>query len=192
MHQWQVRIDGIRSCHKAFILKFKFHAISCVALYLCKMSEDLDIINGTKEEKYESLFPQIEAVVKGEPDVIANMGNIAAALKEQFNWLWVGFYRVVGDELVLGPFQGPVACTRIRKGKGVCGMCWQDAESLVVGDVLEFKGHISCSSLSRSEVVVPVIKNGEVMAVLDADSEFVDHFDETDRVWLEKIALLLT
>ncbi|RYG52963.1 MAG: GAF domain-containing protein [Chitinophagaceae bacterium] len=155
------------------------------------MSEDLDIINGTKEEKYESLFPQIEAVVKGEPDVIANMGNIAAALKEQFNWLWIGFYRVVEDELVVGPFQGPVACTRIRKGKGVCGMSWQDAEPLVVGDVLEFKGHISCSSLSRSEIVVPIIKNGEVMAVLDADSEFVDHFDETDRVWLEKITLLL-
>lgn len=156
------------------------------------MSEDLDFISGTKEEKYENIFPQIEAVVKGENDTIANMGNIAAALKEQFNWLWVGFYRVEGDELVLGPFQGPVACTRIRKGRGVCGKCWQEAESVVVGDVLEFKDHISCSSLSRSEVVVPVIKNGAVTAVLDVDSENVDHFDETDRVWLEKIASLLS
>ena len=156
------------------------------------MAEDIDIVSGTKEEKYEHLFPQIEGLLSGETDPIANMGNITAALKEQFNWLWVGFYRVQGDELVLGPFQGPVACTRIRKGKGVCGKCWEDAAPVIVGDVLEFKGHISCSSLSRSEIVVPVLKDGAIVAVLDVDSEHVDHFDDTDRIWLEKIALLLS
>lgn len=156
------------------------------------MSEDLDIVSGTKEEKYEHLYPQIAALLSGETDAIANMGNIAAALKEQFNWLWVGFYRVVGDELVLGPFQGPIACTRIRMGRGVCGKCWQDEATVVVGDVLEFKDHISCSSISRAEIVVPVkSKDGSVVAVLDVDSEFVDHFDETDKTWLEKIASLL-
>ncbi len=161
-------------------------------LYLCTMAEDLEIINGTKGEKYESLFPQVEALVSGEQDAIANMANIAAALKEQFNWLWVGFYRVFGDELILGPFQGPVACTRIRKGRGVCGKAWADSTSLVVDDVLEFEDHISCSSVSRSEIVVPITKDGTVIAVLDADSEFVGHFDETDRMWLEKIASLLS
>ncbi|RYF85227.1 MAG: GAF domain-containing protein [Chitinophagaceae bacterium] len=156
------------------------------------MSEDLDIVSGTKQEKYEHLYPQLSALLEGESDMVANMGNISAALKEQFNWLWVGFYMVRGEELVLGPFQGPVACTRIRKGMGVCGKCWEDGASVVVGDVLEFKGHISCSSLSRAEIVVPVLKDGNVIAVLDADSEFVDHFDDTDREWLEKITLLLS
>ncbi len=155
------------------------------------MAEDLDIITGTKGEKYENIYPQIEALVAGEKDLIANMANVAAALKEQFNWLWIGFYRVEGEELILGPFQGPIACTRIAKGRGVCGKCWNDECPVVVDDVQEFQGYISCSSLARSEIVIPVMKNGSVVAVLDADSEFVEHFDDTDREWLEKIASLL-
>ena len=156
------------------------------------MAEDLQIVTGTKEEIYQSLIPQINALIEGEPDVTANLANICAALKEQFNWLWVGFYLVKPtmqgeDELVLGPFQGPVACTRIKKGRGVCGTAWQKAITLIVPDVEKFPGHIACSSLSKSEIVVPLIQNGIVTAVLDVDSELLNQFDETDKKYLEEI-----
>ncbi len=151
------------------------------------MAEDLKIITGTKEEKYKELLPQIAGLTEGEHDLIANLANISAALKEQFDWLWVGFYLVKGDELVLGPFQGPVACTRIKKGRGVCGKAWEKAETLIVDDVEKFPGHIACSSLSRSEIVVPVLVNNKVVAVLDADSEYLSSFDETDKIYLEQI-----
>ena len=152
------------------------------------MAEDLNVIKGDKTSQYLSLVPQIKALLEGEPDLVANMGNITAALKEQFNWLWVGFYVVKDNELVLAPFQGPVACTRIRKGRGVCGTSWQNAATLIVPDVERFPGHIACSSLSRSEIVIPVFKDGEVVAVLDADSELLQHFDTTDQLFLEEIA----
>ncbi|HNN72519.1 MAG TPA: GAF domain-containing protein [Ferruginibacter sp.] len=155
------------------------------------MAEDLTIIQGSKEEIYPSLIPQIKGLLEGEPDLIANLANVAAALKEQFGWLWVGFYLVRGEELVLGPFQGPVACTRIKKGRGVCGTSWQKAQTLIVPDVEKFPGHIACSSLSRSEIVVPAIRNGEVAAVLDVDSELLDQFDETDKKYLEEIVGLV-
>jgi GAF domain-containing protein len=161
------------------------------------MSEDLNIITGTKAEQYESLLPQIKGLLEGEPDLIANLANIAGALKEQFNWLWIGFYLVKSartsaeDELVLGPFQGPVACTRIRKGKGVCGTSWKNARTIIVPDVEKFPGHIACSSLSRSEIVVPVIRNSKVVGVLDVDSEELEYFDEVDRIYLEKIVGLI-
>jgi len=158
------------------------------------MAEDLKIIEGSKAEIYQSLIPQIKGLLDGEPDLIANLANVAAALKEQFNWLWVGFYLVKpsssaqgDDELVLGPFQGPVACTRIKKGRGVCGAAWQNATTLIVPDVEKFPGHIACSSLSRSEIVVPLFHNNEVWAVLDVDSELLDEFDETDKKYLEEI-----
>lgn len=149
------------------------------------MADDLEIAAGTKAEQYETLLPQIMALLEGEPDLIANLANIAAAMAEQFKWLWTGFYIVKDDELVLGPFQGPVACTRIKKGRGVCGKAWADAETLIVPDVEKFPGHIACSSLSRSEIVIPVIKNGEVIAVLDADSKDLESYDETDKKYLE-------
>ncbi len=155
------------------------------------MAEDLDIITGNRAEQYASLFPQIKALLEGEPDLVANMANMVAALKEQFGWLWVGFYVVKNEELVLGPFQGPVACTRIKKGKGVCGSSWALAKTVIVPDVEKFPGHIACSSLSRSEIVIPVIRNNEVMAVLDVDSNEYDQFDLTDQQWLEQIVDLL-
>ena len=155
--------------------------------YLCLMSEDLSIIKGTKEEQYVALLPQVKALITGEPDLVANLANIAAALKEQFGWLWVGFYLVKEDELGLGPFQGPVACTRIRKGRGVCGSSWADAKTLIVPDVEKFPGHIACSSLSRSEIVVPIIKDGIVLGVLDADSADLDTYDEIDQRYLEEM-----
>ena len=151
------------------------------------MSEDLLISQGTKEEQYKNLLPQIMGLLEGETDLIANLANIAAALKEQFNWLWVGFYLVKNEELVVGPFQGPVACTRIKKGRGVCGTSWAEARTLIVPDVEKFPGHIACSSLSRSEIVVPVIRNNEVVAVLDVDSEMTDHFDRTDERYLNQV-----
>ncbi len=151
------------------------------------MAEDLHIIEGTKAEIYQSLIPQINALIDGEPDLIANLANVAAALKEQFNWLWVGFYLVKQDELVLGPFQGPVACTRIKKGRGVCGAAWQNAKTLIVPDVEKFPGHIACSSLSKSEIVIPFFKDGEVFGVLDVDSELLDEFDEIDKQFLEEM-----
>lgn len=155
------------------------------------MSEDLIIINGDKKEQYESLLPQIKALISAETDGIANMANVAAALKEQFNWLWVGFYLVKNNELIVGPFQGPVACTRIQKGKGVCGSSWSQAKTIIVPDVQKFEGHIACSSRSQSEIVVPLIKSNEVVGVLDADAEDFNIFDETDAFYLEHIAQLL-
>lgn len=155
------------------------------------MSEDLLITKGTKEEQYESLIPQIQALLDGEHDLVANLANVAAALKEQFGWLWVGFYLVRNDELVLGPFQGPVACTRIRKGKGVCGMSWLKAETLIVPDVEKFPGHIACSSLSKSEIVIPMIRNNEVLAVLDADSIQLNDFNVVDKKYLEQVVELI-
>lgn len=151
------------------------------------MAEDLSIIQGTKEEQYQTLLPQIKALIEGEPDLIANLANICAALKEQFGWLWVGFYLVKNEELVLGPFQGPVACTRIKKGRGVCGAAWQQATTLLVPDVEQFPGHIACSSLSKSEIVVPLFVNGEVSGVLDVDSISLNDFDETDQRYLEEV-----
>lgn len=155
------------------------------------MAEDLSIIQGSKQEQYEALLPQVKALIESETDLIANLANICGALKEQFNWLWVGFYLVKEDELVLAPFQGPVACTRIKKGKGVCGAAWQKAETLIVPDVEKFPGHIACSSLSRSEIVVPIIVNNEVKGVLDVDSVLLSDFDETDKKYLEEIVRMI-
>jgi GAF domain-containing protein len=156
------------------------------------MAEDLNITTSTdKTEQYTTLVPQIEALLYSEPDLIANLANISAALKEQFKWFWVGFYLVKDNELVLGPFQGPVACTRIGLGKGVCGAAWQQAKTLIVPDVDAFPGHIACSSLSRSEIVVPIFHDGEVVAVLDVDSELLDQFNETDAQYLEQIVKLV-
>jgi GAF domain-containing protein len=155
------------------------------------MAEDLIIHKGTKAEQYASLIPQIAALIEGEQDLVANLANVAAALKEQFGWWWVGFYLVKNDELVLGPFQGPVACTRIQKGKGVCGTAWAQAQTTIVPDVDQFPGHIACSSASKSEIVVPVIREGNVVAVLDVDSEHLDYFDTTDQKYLEQIVSLI-
>jgi L-methionine (R)-S-oxide reductase len=155
------------------------------------MAEDLSISTGTKQEQYEALLPQIAGLLEGEPDLVANLANVAAALKEQFGWFWVGFYLVKGDELVLGPFQGPVACTRIKKGRGVCGSSWAQARTLIVADVEKFPGHIACSSLSRSEIVVPILRNGEVLGVLDVDSDQLDQFDEVDQKYLEQVISLI-
>lgn len=151
------------------------------------MAEDLILTTGNKAEAYNGLLPQIAALLDGEPDLIANLSNICGALKEQFNWFWIGFYIVKIDELVLGPFQGPVACTRIKKGRGVCGTAWAKSKTLIVPDVDLFPGHIACSSKSRSEIVVPVIRFNKVVAVLDIDSEFLNTYDEVDQQFLEKI-----
>jgi L-methionine (R)-S-oxide reductase len=156
------------------------------------MAEDLTIISGTKQEQYEALLPQIKGLLEGENDLIANLANVAAALKEQFGWFWVGFYLVKKDELVLGPFQGPVACTRIKKGRGVCGSSWAQAKTLIVPDVEKFPGHIACSSLSKSEIVVPLFYNGEVVGVLDVDSDQLNQFDTTDQNYLEQIIRLVS
>ncbi len=152
------------------------------------MAEDLRISKGDKTEKYESLLPQIEALIEGEIDKIANMANVVAALKEQFAWWWVGFYVVKQNELVLAPFQGPVACTRIKKGKGVCGAAWEQKQTILVANVDDFQGHIACSSSSKSEIVVPVFdEKNEVKAVLDIDSQYLAYFDQTDKYYLEKL-----
>jgi GAF domain-containing protein len=151
------------------------------------MAEDLIIQVGDKKTQYESLIPQIKGLITGEDNLVANLGNITAALKEQFNWLWVGFYWVEGDELVLAPFQGPVACTRIKKGRGVCGTSWEKGITLIVDDVEKFPGHIACSSASRSEIVVPVFQNGQIVGVLDVDSTELAHFDAIDQTYLEEI-----
>jgi len=156
------------------------------------MAEDLTILTSAdKAAQYQSLIPQIEALITGEDDLVANMANICAALKEQFKWFWVGFYLVKNDELVLGPFQGPVACTRIKRGKGVCGVAWERSDVLIVPDVDEFSGHIACSSLSRSEIVWPLYHNGEVAGVLDVDSEHLSHFDEIDKLYLGQVVKLI-
>ena len=155
------------------------------------MAENLVIADGGKNEKYELLYKQIVAVVAAESDPIANMANVASMLHQTFKFWWTGFYRVVGNELVLGPFQGPMACTRIAKGKGVCGTAWSEERTQVVEDVDKFPGHIACSSLSRSEIVVPVWRNNEIIGVLDIDSEHLATFDTTDQEWLERIVQLL-
>ena len=155
------------------------------------MAENLIIAEGGKADKYALLYKQILAVVEREADTIANMANIAAMIHSTFNFWWSGFYRVVGEELVLGPFQGPLACSRIAYGRGVCGTAWSTGQTQVVADVEQFPGHIACSSLSRSEIVVPVRKAENVVAVLDIDSEHLATFDDTDREWLEKIVQLL-
>lgn len=155
------------------------------------MAENLLIAEGGKEEKYALLHKQIEALVEGESDPIANMANVAAMIQATFHFWWTGFYRVVGEELVLGPFQGPLACSRIRYGRGVCGTAWKEQRTQIVADVEQFPRHIACSSLSRSEIVVPVWQDDEVTAVLDIDSEHLSTFDEVDQVWLERIVALL-
>lgn len=152
------------------------------------MAEELAIIAGSKQEQYEQLLPQIKALIGAENDKIAALANVCAALKEQFGHLWIGFYLVKNDELVLGPFQGPIACTRIQKSKGVCGSSWAQAKTLVVPDVEKFPGHIACSSQSKSEIVVPILKNTEFVAVLDIDSIDLSTFDETDKYYLEDLA----
>ncbi|MBO5901454.1 MAG: GAF domain-containing protein [Alistipes sp.] len=155
------------------------------------MAESLAIAEGGKNEKYELLYKQIAAVVAAESDPIANMANVSSMLHHTFGFWWTGFYRVVGGELVLGPFQGPMACTRIAKGKGVCGTAWSEERTIVVEDVDKFPGHIACSSLSRSEIVVPMWHNDEIIGVLDIDSEHLATFDSTDQEWLERIVQLL-
>lgn len=155
------------------------------------MAETLTVEGLTREEKYRSLYPQVKALISGESDLIANLSNIAAALKETFGFFWIGFYLVKGNELVLGPFQGPVACTRIGKGKGVCGESWERKQVLIVPDVDQFPGHIACSSLSRSEIVLPALKNNEVFLVMDVDSDKLNDFSETDQAHLAKIINLI-
>jgi L-methionine (R)-S-oxide reductase len=155
------------------------------------MAEDLTIASGTKQEQYETLIPQIKGLLEGETDLIANLANIAGALKEQFNWLWVGFYLVKNEELVLAPFQGPVACTRIKKGRGVCGTSWAQRKTLIVPEVEKFPGHIACSSASKSEIVIPLIHNNEVVGVLDVDSKELNAFDTTDQHYLEQVVSLV-
>ncbi|MDR1371341.1 MAG: GAF domain-containing protein [Dysgonamonadaceae bacterium] len=157
------------------------------------MAESLILLDGpaSREDKYRNLMPQIEALISGENDLIANMANVSAALKQTFNFFWVGFYIVRESELVLGPFQGPVACSRIKYGKGVCGKAWQDGISVVVPDVDAFPGHIVCNSASKSEIVVPVFNQGKTIAVLDVDSNSLNDFGTVDVLYLEKIAGLL-
>jgi GAF domain-containing protein len=155
------------------------------------MAEDLTITKGSKQEQYLALIPQIKSLLDGEPDLIANLANIAAALKEQFGWFWIGFYLVKNDQLVLGPFQGPVACTRIAKGRGVCGTSWAEAKTLIVPDVEKFPGHNACSSLYKSEIVIPLFHNEQVVGVLDVDSSELDSFNTTDQLYLEQIVQLI-
>ncbi|QBQ17172.1 GAF domain-containing protein [Acinetobacter haemolyticus] len=155
------------------------------------MAEELVLQQGDKAEQYQSIIPQIQAIVEGESDVIANLANICAALKQQFDWLWIGFYLVKQNELVLGPFQGPIACTRIAKGRGVCGTAWEQQQVMIVPDVDQFPGHIACSSASRSEIVLPIMKNAECIGVLDIDSEELNQFDEMDAEYLQQLMLMI-
>jgi len=155
------------------------------------MAEELVLQQGHKVEQYQSILPQIQAIVEDESDVIANLANICAALKQQFGWFWIGFYLVKGNELVLGPFQGPIACTRIAKGRGVCGSAWQQQQVIVVPDVDQFPGHIACSSDSKSEIVLPIMKNGECVGVLDIDSDELNQFDEVDAEHLQQLMAMI-
>lgn len=155
------------------------------------MAKEFKICTGSKEERYKLLFAEAEAMLRDESDEIAAMANLAAMIDQTFGFWWTGFYRVLGEELVLGPFQGPVACTRIGYGRGVCGTAWREEQTIIVEDVEKFPGHIACSSLSRSEIVVPVWRDKTICAVLDIDSEHLATFDSTDREWLEKIVALL-
>lgn len=151
------------------------------------MAENLTIKKGTKEDQYQSLLPQVKALIEGEEDLIANLANISAALKTQFNFFWVGFYLIKNDELVLGPFQGPVACTRIKKGKGVCGTSWEDNSVLIVADVNQFPGHIACSVDAKSEIVLPVYRDGKIIGVLDIDSDELNSFDDIDNKYISQL-----
>lgn len=151
------------------------------------MAEDLTIAAGSKTEQYQTLLPQINALIHGESNLTANMANVCAALKEQFNFFWVGFYLIENDQLVLGPFQGPVACTRISHNRGVCGTAWATEETLIVPNVNTFPGHIACSAKSQSEIVIPIIRDGQCIGVLDVDSEQLDHFDRIDAHYLQQI-----
>lgn len=165
---------------------------SYTTITLKKMAEELTISEGTsKQEKYESLIPQIRGLIYGEEDQVANLANIASALKYGLGFFWVGFYMVKGEQLVLGPFQGPIACTRINKGKGVCGTAWAEAKTLIVPDVEAFPGHIACSSASKSEIVLPIIKDGKVIGVLDVDSDQLNSFNEVDQKYLEQVVSLI-
>lgn len=156
------------------------------------MSENLYIpVSSSKSEKYEAILPQIEALISGESDLYANLANISAALKEAFGFFWVGFYIVKGNQLVLGPFQGPIACTRINPGKGVCGTAWVEKKTQLVADVEAFPGHIACSAASKSEIVIPVFKEDQVVLVLDVDSDQLDYFDSVDQKYLEKLMGIL-
>lgn len=156
------------------------------------MAEELKIATGlSKAEKYQALLPQVQALTADETDMIANLANVAAALKQTFDFLWVGFYLIKGNELVLGPFQGPIACTRIQKGKGVCGTSWERGKTIIVPDVEAFPGHIACSSDSKSEIVVPMKRSGSIIGVLDIDSEGHESFDEVDQAWLERVVELV-
>jgi L-methionine (R)-S-oxide reductase len=157
------------------------------------MAEELNILEGlSKKEKYQQLIPQIRALIEGEESLVANLANVAAALRQTFGFFWVGFYLVDGDELVLGPFQGDIACTRITYGKGVCGTAWKEKQTIIVPNVDEFPGHIACSSDSKSEIVIPIISNNRTVAVLDVDSHVFNDFDEDDRIGLEQISDLLS
>lgn len=156
------------------------------------MAEELIIPDSAhKQDRYDALIPQIESLVMGETDLIANLSNIAAALKQGMNFFWVGFYLVKGNELVLGPFQGPVACTRISFGKGVCGASWREKDVIIVPDVDQFPGHIACNSASKSEIVLPAIKDGEVKLVLDVDSDVINDFDAADKTALKKVMMII-
>ena len=157
------------------------------------MAEELKVAQGSKEDKYALLYAQIKSITEGEDDLIANMANVAAMIQETFGFWWTGFYRVVGKELVLGPYQGPLACSRIAFGKGVCGTAWKNAKTIIVPDVDAFPGHIACSSASKSEIVVPVFNadGASIIAVLDIDSASYATFDEIDRIWLERIVTTL-
>jgi len=171
---------------------YGFYRITNKSFICDTMSEEIKVDSFlTKDAQYLQLLPQITSLAEGEPDLISNLANISAALKQAFHWWWVGFYLVKADELVVGPFQGPVACSRIAFGKGVCGTSWKLKETIVVPDVEKFDGHIACSSATRSEIVVPIIKNGEVLAVLDVDSEFESHFDATDKKHLEALSIFI-
>ena len=156
------------------------------------MAEELIFSEGSKEEKYKTLISQLKALVEDEPDVVANCANIAAALRQTFNFFWVGFYFVKNDELVLGPFQGDIACTRIQFNKGVCGTSWANKEILIVDNVDEFPGHIACSSASKSEIVIPIIKEDKVIGVFDVDSDKLADFNEMDKIYLQQVALLVS
>ena len=155
------------------------------------MAEELVLQQGHKAEQYQNIIPQIQAIVEDETDVIANLANICAALKQQFDWFWIGFYLVKDSELVLGPFQGPIACTRIAKGRGVCGTAWQQLQVIIVPDVDQFPGHIACSSASKSEIVLPIMKNGQCVGVLDVDSDELNQFDEIDAEYLKQLITVI-
>jgi GAF domain-containing protein len=190
----QIIFETISTRKDFFNYKIDFYILSFFLVvrvknsnFVLRMAEELNIANGTREERYKELIPQIRALISGESNLIANLANICAALKETFGFLWVGFYLVEHDDLVLGPFQGPIACTRISLGKGVCGTCWETEESIIVDNVDAFPGHIACSSASKSEIVVPIKKYGDVIGVLDVDSDQLNDFSTIDQKYLEEL-----